>query len=335
MGHPKRYQRRKGRYTHLTLDDRAVISVMKGAGHSQKEMARRLKISPSTISRELSRNAPPVRMGYYLAHKAHERYRERFSTSHQRLSLKNEAIRSYVEEHLKERWSPEQISGRLNIDHPDQRISHEAIYQFIYAEKPEYVQLLTRAHRKRKYRGQGKRHKTSHIPNRIPITERPKAVENRTWRGHWEADTLVSRKSASTLVTLNERKTKVVILDRVKENTAEAVSNKIIARMKKLPKRLRRSITYDNGHENVMHEKVNRTLKTRSYFCAPYHSWEKGTVENTNGLIRRFLPKGTDFSNVSKAEIRRIENALNNRPRKCLRYKTPLEVLERQVALAS
>lgn len=326
MGHRRRRHREK-EYTHLTLDDRAVISVMKGAGHSQKEMAKRLKISPSTISRELSRNAPPVRMGYYLAHKAHERYRDRFSISHQRPSLKNDIIRSYVEEHLKERWSPEQISGRMRIDQPGQGISHEAIYQFIYSEKPQYVKLLARAHRKRKYRGQGKRHKTSHIPNRTPITERPQGVNNRTWRGHWEADTMVSRKNSSTLVTLSERKTKTVIIAQVKENTAEVVSKAIISRLRTLPKELRRSITYDNGHENVMHENVNQALEMKSYFCAPYHSWEKGTIENTNGLIRRYLPKGTDFNNISKKEIRRIENALNNRPRKCLRYKTPLEVL--------
>lgn len=333
MGHGRRRQRKK-RYNHLTLDDRAVISVMKGEGFSQKEIADKLKIAPSTISRELKRNAPPLHSGYYLPHKAHERYTERFSTSHQRPTLKNETIRSYVEENLKEKWSPEQISGRLSIDHPGQRISHEAIYQFIYSEHPQYVKLLARAHRKRKYRGQGKRHKTSHIPNRTPIAKRPEGINNRTWRGHWEADTMVSRRSSSTLVTINERKTKIVIMDKVKENTAKAVSNVIIARMKMLPKRLRRSITYDNGHENVMHEKVNQVLGMKSYFCAPYHSWEKGTVENTNGLIRRYLPKGTDFSNIKKSDIRQIENALNNRPRKCLRYKTPLEVLERQVALA-
>lgn len=333
MGQERRVHHKAG-YAHLTIDDRAVISVMKEAGRSQKEIAERLKISPSTISRELKRNAPPLRTGYYLPHKAHERYKERFSTSHQRPSLKNDMIRSYVEENLKGKWSPEQISGRLRIDHPGQRISHEAIYQYIYSEQPQYVKLLARAHRKRKYRGQGKSHKTSHIPNRTPITERPEGINNRTWRGHWEADTMVSRRSSCTLVTLNERKTKTVIMDKVKENTAEAVSNAIIARMKRLPKRLRRSITYDNGHENVMHEKVNKALGMKSYFCAPYHSWEKGTVENTNGLIRRYLPKGTDFGTIKKSEIHQIENALNKRPRKCLRYKTPLEVLERQVALA-
>lgn len=325
----------KKRYAHLTLNDRAVISVMKERGHTQKEIAKRLKISPSTICRELCRNAPSIRTGYYLAHKAHERYNRRFSMAHKRLALKNAMIRKYVGKQLKEGWSPEQISGKLALDHPDQRISHEAIYQYIYSEKPEYVKLLARAHRKRKYRGQGKRHKTSHIPNRTSITKRPEGVNNRSRRGHWEADTMVSRKSSYVLLTLSERKTKAVIIDRVKENTAEAVSRAIIARMKRLPRELRRSITYDNGHENVMHEKVNRALGTKSYFCAPYHSWEKGTAENTNGLIRRYLPKGTNFSNVSRKEIRRIETALNTRPRKCLRYRTPLEALENQIALAS
>ena len=329
-----RYRKRR-KFAHLSLDDRAVISVMKAQGHTQKEIAKRLKTTPSTICRELSRNAPSIRTGYYLAHKAHERYAKRFSMSHKRLALKNAKIRNYVGKQLKEGWSPEQISGKLSLDHRDQRISHEAIYQYIYSEKPEYVKLLARAHRKRKYRGQGKRHKTSHIPNRTPITNRPKEINNRTLRGHWEADTMVSRKSSYVLLTLSERKTKAVILDRVKENTAEAISRAIITRMKLLPPRLRRSITYDNGHENVLHEKVNKALGTKSYFCAPYHSWEKGTVENTNGLIRRYLPKGTNFGNVSKKEIRQIETALNTRPRKCLRYKTPLEALENQIALAS
>lgn len=334
MSHRKK-RRRQRRYSHLNLDDRAVISIMKERGKTQKETARKLRISPSTISRELHRNTPPIRSGYYLAHKADERYRERFSASHQRPLLKNRIIRSYVQTHLKDRWSPEQIAGRIGIDYPKQSISHEAIYQFIYNEKPQYVKLLARAHRKRKYHGQGKRHKTSHIPNRTPITKRPEIINNRRRKGDWEIDTMGSRASTSTAVTMTDRKTKVLMLEKVKENSAEEVSRAIITRMKRLPKKLRKSITYDNGHENALHVDVNKKIGTKSYFCAPYHSWEKGTVENTNGLIRRYLPKGTDFSKIKKKEIRDIENALNNRPRKCLRYKTPLEVLKRQVALAS
>jgi len=331
----KRKCQRKKRYKHLTIDDRAVISAMKSQGRSQREIANHLKINPSTISRELKRNAPPVHAGYYLAHKAQDRYEERFSTRHQRMLLKNDLIRSYVESHLKGGWSPEQISGRLHIDHPGQTVSYEAIYQFIYAEKPEYVSLLAHAHRKRKYRGQGKRHKTSHIPDRVPLSKRPEIINKRQRIGDWEIDTMVSRESISALVTMTERKMRILLVEKVDSNTADEVSKAIKERLKLLPKELLKSITYDNGHENVLHMDVNKKLGTKSYFCAPYHSWEKGLIENMNGLVRRYLPKGTDFSNISKRQIQHIENEINTRPRKCLGFKTPLEVLKRRVALAS
>lgn len=330
-----RTRKRKKHYRQLTLDERAAIAHMKDSGMKQNEIAERMKRDPSTICRELSRNAPPIHVNYYVAHKAQERYEARISMAHQREPLKNDVIRRYVAQRLRDNWTPEEIAGRLPKEHRMQHISHEAIYQYIYKIKPEFIRYLAFSHRKRKYHGQGKRHKTSHIPNRVPISERPLIVNSRRSRGHWEADTMVSRASGRTLVTLCERKTKAVIIVRVKNNTADAVSNAIIMRLRGLPKWLRRTITYDNGHENVLHEKVNRALGMKSYFCAPYHSWEKGTVENTNGLIRRYLPKKTDFGRISNRRIQCIEAALNNRPRKCLRYKTPLEALETQIALAA
>ncbi len=307
--------------------EREEISILKAQGKSMREIGVALKRHPSTISRELERNAPSVYKGYYRGHKAHDRAVARISQAHQRPRLKSDIIRTYVEERLTFGWSPEQIAGRLSLDHPEVSISHEAVYQYIYEEHPECIQYLPRSHKKRQKRGHSRKHRMSHIPNRVSIDNRPQYIEDRTQVGHWESDTVVSRQSKAALLVLVERKTRFSFVGKLDQKTAESTKKGLLDQLLPLPSHLTRSITYDNGSENTEHSMVNHALGTSSFFCNPYHSWEKGTVENTIGLIRRFLPKKTNFALITPSEIKYIELLLNNRPRKCLNYYTPLEAI--------
>lgn len=240
---------------------------------------------------------------------------------------------NYVIAQLKNGLSPELIAGRIGKDIDGAAISHEAIYQWIYDEAREFIDCLVRRHRKRMRRGHSRKHKNLHIPQRVAIDQRPAVIDERKQMGHWEVDTAVSRQSKAALHIMAERVsrfTKITKLDRKGARESRIAMNRRLAR---LPRSLRRSFTYDNGPENTEHIQVNKTLHSRSYFCNPFHSWEKGTVENTVGLIRRFLPKKTDFASVSKNQIKAIETWLNNRPRKCLDFYTPAEVFNRRVAL--
>ena len=315
-------------YKHLDNHERDLLAVLKGQGQSLRQIAKALKRDPGTLSRELRRNAPPVRTGYYLAHKAQNRSDERNRRARSHRRLKNDLIRRYAEDRIRRGWSPELIAGRLKIRHPRHSISHEAIYQWVYSEARHLISLLVRAHRKRKNRGYSRRHKKSHIPERVSIGRRPQHVLKRLKTGHWETDTAISRKSVAALQITVERKTRYTRLAKLKQKGSREMSIALTRRLSRYPLEMRRSITYDNGSENVEHSRTNRVLGTRSYFCEPYHSWERGTVENTIGLVRRFFPKKTDFAMISKNKIQSVERWLNNRPRKCLGFKTPAEVFK-------
>jgi IS30 family transposase len=234
-------------------------------------------------------------------------------------------------------WSPEQIAGRLPKDHPGQSINHEAIYQFIYhrqtPDRLEMINQLRRAHKKRRNKGIGRKERKTKIPNRIPIDARPKSVESRNHYGHWEGDSLISRKSKAALNTLTERKSRLVLITKLDRKGAAETNKAVIKRLKKLPAAGRRTLTLDNGTENASHEQLTAKLGIKCYFAHPYASWERGTNENINGLIRWYLPKGTDFSKIDDELIAQIEFLLNSRPRKCLGYKTPLEAAASSVAL--
>lgn len=321
-------------YHHLTKEERDLIAVFKSNGTSLRDIARQVGRNPGTISRELRRNAPPIHRAYYLPHRAHARYVERNRTRAQRLRCKGLRVRRYVRDRIHAGWSPELTAGRWSILHPEQPISHEAIYQWIYTDERALIPFLVRAHKKRLRRGYSRKHQKTHIPSRISIEERPKEAMERTVAGHWEADTAVSRKSKAALQVAAERKTRLTKLSRLKRKGAHEMRVSLTRRLSRCPKRLRKTITYDNGSENTDHEQTNAVLGTRSYFCTPYHSWEKGTVENTIGLVRRSLPKKTDFAMISDKDLRKIEYWLNHRPRKCLNYRTPAEAYkEERVAL--
>lgn len=223
------------------------------------------------------------------------------------------------------KWSPEIIAGRLKRQGKDYACS-ESIYQWIYREAPHLIGFLPRTHPKRRQR-RFKRARRVRIPNRISIQQRPAAILARQQPGHWETDLMVGPGSAALQVLL-ERSFRFIRLKKLPDKTA-AVSRETLSMMlRPFPPHLKRTITYDNGLENVEHQILNSQMKIQSYFCAPYHSWEKGSVENVNGLIRWFFPKRTDFSTISDNEIQRVESWLNNRPRKILQFQTPAEALK-------
>jgi len=320
-------------YKHLSVEERDHLSVLRGKGLSLRAISRALKRSPSTLSRELKRNAPPIRSGYYLSHRAHQRYVVRNQQRAHRLRLKTNRIRAYVCRQLKRGWSPELISGRLFHLWPNQTVGTEAIYQWVYAEATHLIPCLVRHHWRRLSFGHSRKHAKNHIPGRISIDKRPKVVNQRKQFGHWETDTMVSRESKVAVRALVERQSRFSNLGKLKRKTALQMSHSLNRTLCRYPQEARLSLTYDNGTENTNHLETNIALGTKSFFCAPFHSWEKGTVENTIGLVRRHLPKKTDLAKVSLKELKAIERWLNNRPRKCLGFKTPAEVFRPSVAL--
>ncbi len=316
-------------YKHLSLQERELLAQLHWEGKSLGEIAKTLGRNRSTISRELTRNKAPIH-DRYTPCRAHARSCERKTSANTHERLKNDLIRQYVKQGLALGWSPEQISGRLSKDHLGQFINHEAIYQFIYhrqnPDRLEMINQLRRAHRKRRNQGIGRKVRKTKIPNRISIDDRPKSVDNRRHAGHWEGDSLISRKSKAALNTLVERKSRLVLITKLRRKGAAETNRAIISRLKKLPAKRRQTLTLDNGTENAKHEQLSGKLGIKCYFAHPYASWERGTNENINGLIRWYLPKGTDFRKITPEQIARIEFLLNSRPRKCLGYKTPLEV---------
>jgi len=324
-------------YTHISSEERDIIAHM----HSQKktisDIARALGRNKGSISRELKRNSS-AEYDCYMGHRAQQRAEQRAEISFRHPRLRNSKIRDYVISNLlKKNWSPEIISAMLPREHPGLSISIEAIYQFIYAQdtlvRNELIGHLRHSHRNRRPKGRANRKHTTRIPNRISIDERPASVMTRGEFGHWETDSLISRKSAMSLNSLTERKSRLLFLSRLDSKTAENTSTTIIRRLKQLPLSARRTITSDNGTEFANHEHITDALHIKYFFAHPYTAWERGTNENINGLVRWYLPKGTDFSKLTNEQISAIELEINERPRKCLGFKTPIEVARSCVAL--
>lgn len=315
-------------YSHLTLNDRIRIETLTHLGISQTEIAAAVGCSQSTVSRELRRNQPPKNKVKYNAEKAHQRSSERKYNAAKKMHLNNPLIRKYVHEMIVIGWSPEQIAGRIKIDYPGLKTNYESIYLYIYKEKTELIQYLPKRHRKRKKRGLKVKNRVGKILNRISIDERPEIVNTRSRVGDLEIDTLGSRKSKKCVQVIVDRKTHYVHINLLENKSTEEMMDKARRSLEKLPPEFRRTITFDNGTENAGHMKLKTELGIETYFCHPYHSWEKGTVENTIGIIRRVFPKSTNFSNVTDEELKELEKKLNNRPRKCLNFMTSNEVMK-------
>lgn len=329
------------RYHHFSIEERETMQVLWWERRSVRAIARTLGRSASSVSRELRRNFPPERRVYTprLAQERAGAYRTHRGRTER---LKNDRIRSYVISHLKRRWSPEQIAGSIS-DALGERISHEAIYQFIYAQVHrdgwgelrsgrEDLRGYLRRHRKRRMKKgarKGQRLARFSVPS---IDDRPKIVEQRVRIGDWESDTVESRNHAPGINTLVERKTGLVYITKLVSKTGAETASAIVRRLTILPLEAKRTITFDNGPENRAWQPVQEATGARCFFAHPYHSWERGTNENTNGLIRDYFPKGTDFTTIQEATLAVVERELNNRPRKRLGYRTPLQAFS--VALA-
>ena len=308
-------------YKQLTSEQRYQISGLKRIGYSPTEIAKELEVHKSTISRELSRN-----MGErgYRPKQANEKALERRTnaTTRKRISAKTWEV---VEEKLRQDWSPEQVSGWLEKCQAVQ-ISHEWIYQYILTEKQAggdlYTHLRQHAKRRKRY---GQYDRRGKLPNRVSIEERPQLVEQRARLGDWEVDTLVGKGHRGALVSLVERKSRYTLLQPVTQRLANLVADATISLLQPFTA-LVYTITGDNGKEFAEHVRIAETLQANFYFAHPYSAWERGTNENTNGLVRQYFPKKTDFSKVAPSETKVAVDRLNHRPRKCLDFKSPFEV---------
>ena len=241
--------------------------------------------------------------------------------------------RVYVADKLVIGWTPELIAGRIKHEGLLASTNYESIYQWLYSDRKDLIKHLPRAHRKRRKRGSAKYKHTSKIPDRVPIENRPALANTRQELGHWEADTAVSRQSKGAIAVLIERQTRLVKICKLPSKSALNMQDALVHSLQDLPQSLRKSITYDNGTENVRHGDINQALGTASFFCQPYSSWEKGSVENVIGLIRRTYPKKTDWNLISQSDLDTIQCTLNHRPKKCLNFLSPAEAYA--VALAA
>lgn len=328
------------KYQHFTIEERESLQYMWWERKSIRSMAKALNRSPSSVSRELKRNFPLCR-DTYTPRIAHERALISRKSRGRTDRLKDKITRDYIIEHLKGGWSPEQIAGRLPDEHPSCSISHEAIYQYIYAQvhreghgtlRPGCQDLRIYLKRRHKRRGQKGMRTVQRVfrPKGPSIDNRPAIVEKRNRIGDWESDSIASKDNAPGLNSLVERKTGLVFLTKVKDKTATATTEAITSRLSKAPCH---TVTLDNGSENQQWQEIEQVIGAQCFYAHPYHYWERGTNENTNGLVRWYFPKGTDFRTIPEADIKAVESALNTRPRKRLNWKTPLEVFNQSVAL--
>jgi IS30 family transposase len=293
---------------------------------SLRNIARQLGRNVSVISREVENNS--TEDGVYQAYWAQSRSNRRRTASRRRERIRDQEIRAYIEENLKLGWSPEQIAGRLPIDHPDKRVSYETIYQFIFKVRRDLTQYL-QCGRKQRRKRKNPRKKRVLIPERVGIEQRPEHINDRSEHGHWEGDTAVSRQSSAALMVLQERSLGLTLLEKLPRCAPRDMAQAVIGRLKDFPTDVRRSITFDNGQENRHHTIIRDALTLDTYFCDPYSSWQRGSVENAVGLTRRFWPKKTDYALISDEDIAMVEYRLNTRPRKRFGFLSPLEYASR------
>ncbi len=316
--------KKKTKYTHIKKAERLEIAILLDRGCGVREIARALRRGVGTISEEINNNSVE---GKYDPHKAdHKAYVKRKYSKYQGMKVVGDnQLWSYVEEKLKEEWSPEEIAGRLKeVDRHIKYASRGAIYKFVYSV---YGRLLEQYLRyKGKKRKRGRRQKVSQLENRVFIDKRPKIVSKKQRFGDWEGDFIVSGKSGKgALIILYERKAMHVIIKRIMSRGCDLVNQYIREMTGGFV--CFNSLTIDNDISFGKHEELSELLGAPVYFCHPYHSWEKGGVENINKLIRQYIPKGSDISKYTDEYIRKIEAKLNGRPRKNLGYKTPLEIM--------
>jgi IS30 family transposase len=329
-------QRRRSRLA-LTLAEREEISRAVVAGQSIRSIAATLDRAPSTISREIKRNGDRET---YRASQADQASWDRAHRPKTCKLAKNRTLAHIVAGKLQMRWSPEQIAGWLKHTYPDDendQVSHETIYRSLYIQargalKKELVQHLrrTRVMRRSRHHTQ-KTDNHGRIKDTVSISERPATAEDRAVPGHWEGD-LLCGSGNSQIATLVERHTRYVMLVKIERKDTETVINALIKQARKLPQELYKSLTWDRGSEMADHKRFTLTTDIQVYFCDPQNPWQRGTNENTNGLLRQYFPKGTNLSVYSQAKLNGVARQLNQRPRKTLNYETPAELFNQCVA---
>jgi len=320
---------------HLTPMERGQIEALRNQELGPRAIARILNRPHSTVSRELRRNRD--RNGY-IASTAQHRYEKRRNACRPPKKLTNRRLWDHLIERITGLWTPEQVANSLPLEYPDDpsmRISHETIYQAIYRDERLHflIGYLPQARPKRRKRGQGKNRRGPSIPNRVGIDQRPPQVQNRERYGDWEGDTIVGATQQGFVVTLVERESLQTRLRKVPTKHAQPVTLAIIDALEEFPESWLRTLTFDNGTEFEQHQEIAQALPINIYFADPYASYQRGTNENTNGLIRRYLPKGTDFAHITQDQLDTIADELNNQPRKKLAYRTPNQVFQKLCAL--
>jgi transposase, IS30 family len=310
---------------HLTLEEREIVAQMYRDHRKQREIAERLKRDPGTISRELSRNRS--RNGYW-ASKAQELADARRSQRPLTRKMERPEVARYVRERLRQYWSPDEIAGRSRRDFPRdprRRVSRQTIYAWLHAQQAagakwyRYLRRLGRPRNPQEKRGK--------LPACVSIEGRPAAVDRRMRYGDWEGDTVVGRRHRGGAVTLVDRKSGYLLLGKISDRQAATVREAIVELFHPLPHGLRRTLTLDNGKEFAEHERLSQEAALDVYFAKPYCAWQRGTNENTNGLVRQFFPKGSDLARKPRQRFEKAQHLLNNRPRKRLGYRTPHETL--------
>jgi IS30 family transposase len=320
----------KDTYSLLALAERCQIMGLMSSGMSMRTIAKELGRSPSTISRELERN---VVRGKYEPDKAQELAVSRLKRARNEPRKMRGELLDTVVDRLHRQWSPQQISGRLKLEGIS--ISHESIYKHVWKDKKAGGSLFKNLrHCGKKYnKRSGKNAGRGLIPGRVDITERPAIVEAKSRVGDWEADTMIGAQHNGALVTLVDRRSKLLLTARVDNITKDVVTAAILKLLKPV-KAFVHTITFDNGKEFAEHVKIGKKLCAATYFAKPYHSWERGLNEHHNGLIRQFMPKKTNFLDVSYNKIQAVQKRINTRPRKILCYQTPIEVFTAATGVA-
>ena len=321
-------RRRRSRLT-LTLGEREEISRGVVAGCSIRSIAASLGRAPSTVSREIHRNGG---RRHYRASEADQAAWDRAHRPKRCKLIDNRVLARIVAKKLKRLWSPEQIAGWLKHTYPhdeNYQVSHETIYRSLFIQargalKKELLQHLRRKRVMRRARKQTLKGKVGQITEAVSIRERPAAVEDRAVPGHWEGDLIIGSRN-SQIATLVERHTRYVMLAKVNSKTTETVINALIKQAHKLPRELYKSLTWDRGHEMADHQRFSLSTDIEVYFCDPHSQWQRGSNENTNGLLRQYFPKGTDLSAHSQAKLSAVARQLNERPRETLEFESPAE----------
>jgi IS30 family transposase len=319
------------KYSRLNMLEREELSRQLAAGYSLRKISKSINRSPSTLSREILRNVPNKK--YYRAHygQGHSNVQRHKRRKNRKLE-QNFQLRKIVNHYLRDKWSPEQIAKRLIILYPDDmsmRVSHETIYSYIYV-KPQgtfrrrLISYLRRKHKHRRKKGRTNENRGP-IQDYVSIEDRPAEVADRVVPGHWEGDLIVGARNASAIGTLVERKTRMTFIVKLANQDSATVRKAFAEEFKHLPKGLKKTLTYDQGHEMAQHKIFVKDTDITVYFTHPRSPWERGSNENTNSLIRQYFPQGTDFSKISKNRLKKVQDELNDRPRKTLGWYTPHE----------